>query len=273
MKKIIIPSIIASIFLIGCGSGSSSSSKSSETTVKVADAYIVNANVCDVNEICAETDGNGTATAEFDLNSRLISTGGFIDANMNGVRDANEIDAPVLMAPFGSKVITPLTDLIALGAKPEQLSKVLNINETDLYKDPMVSDNINLIKAVQIASTIRLEEGNVNNLVDKINNYSPDKNIVSSALPMGGDVHLTGLALFANYVNTSLSNPTAVQFVNHILKINETDRNSLIKNIETEKQSLINYNTLTTGAGTTGGSFSTTGTTGGSTSTTGTTAG
>ena len=243
MRKIIVPSIVATLFLVGCGGSSSSST--SEKEVKVIDSYIIGAKVCDANGVCAETDENGIAKADFDLNSSLTSTGGYIDSNMNGIIDSNEIPAPNLKANPNSGIVTPLTDLIANGANPSQLAKVLNVSEKDLYKDPIETGDLNLAKAFQIVSVVDLKNGDKNGLISKINNYS--KSTSATDLPPMGDgtsSASTGVALLANYTKSSLPDIESIQFVNNVLNSKSNNVPSLIIDTESQKESLIKYGTV-----------------------------
>jgi hypothetical protein len=170
---------IALLSFTGCGSSDSSSddnNNNSTTTEKksdvtVVDGYVTNARVCDVNNVCANTNGNGVATAAFDLTNNLTATGGFIDLNGNGVQDDNEISAPTMQVPAGKTIISPLTDLIVKGVNPTKLAEVLGVSVEDLYADPIATNNVELAKAMQIvyaANTASL----TNEVIKKINDYN-----------------------------------------------------------------------------------------------------
>jgi len=190
MKKKIKYSVIALTIagiITGCGSsgGSSgnsaqSSQSSSNTTksVKVADGYIIGAQVCDTDGDCATTNLKGVATANF-ANTVLTSKGGYIDVNNNAQFDQNiDIELPstfTLKTPAGENIITPLTDLIANGANPEKLAQILNVNVSDLYTDPIATNNVGLEKAIQIVYALKVS-GKESSFIDEINEYNTSIN-------------------------------------------------------------------------------------------------
>ena len=188
MKKKIVLSIAAlSIagLITGCGGGGGSSS-SNETTastttetqtsaksVKVVDGYVIGANVCDANNVCATTDNNGTAIAKF-ADTVLTSKGGYIDVNGNNQIDDNDIALPdnfTLKTVAGKSVISPITDLIANGANPAKLAEILGIDENELYNDPIATNNIELAKAIQIVYALKAENKE-DAFIQKINNFT-----------------------------------------------------------------------------------------------------
>jgi len=170
---------IALLSFTGCGSSDSSSddnNNNSTTTEKksdvtVVDGYVTNARVCDVNNVCANTNGNGVATAAFDLTNNLTATGGFIDLNGNGVQDDNEISAPTMQVPAGKTIISPLTDLIVKGFNPTKLAEVLGVSVEDLYADPIATNNVELAKAMQIVYAVNTASL-TNEVIKKINDYN-----------------------------------------------------------------------------------------------------
>ena len=185
MKKKIVLSVSAIALaglVTGCGSSSHHSSNSAASaapatttkkSVKAIDGYIIGANVCDANNICAATDANGTATAVF-ANTALSATAGYIDVNNNHKIDADDIKLPdnfTLKTVAGKSVISPVTDLIANGANPAQLAKILGVNEADLFSDPIATNNIALAKAIQIVYALKAENKE-SALVSKINTYN-----------------------------------------------------------------------------------------------------
>ena len=138
MKKKITFSIAAIALagmISGCGGGSSSSGSSnnantnnaaSTKSVKVVDGYVIGANVCDENGVCASTEKDGIAKAAY-TDTTLIATGGYIDINANNEIDDNDIKLPdtfTLKTPAGKSVISPLTALIANGADANKLAEV-----------------------------------------------------------------------------------------------------------------------------------------------------
>ena len=195
MKKKIVLSIAAlSIagFVTGCGGGGGGSSsnntasntaKTPEKSVKVVDGYVIGANVCDANNICATTDNNGIAKAKF-ADTILTSKGGYIDVNANKKIDDNDIALPndfTLKTLAGKNVITPITDLIANGANPTKLAEILGVDETKLYDDPIATNNIDLAKAIQIVYALKAENKE-DALIQKINNFTP-KSTPNTDLP------------------------------------------------------------------------------------------
>jgi len=187
MKKKIALSVIAislTGMLVGCGSSSSSddSATTSNTsnlpasTVKVVDGYVIGANVCDANNVCATTDGSGAATASYDLNTTLTSTAGYIDVNNNQQIDDSDIQLPdtfTLKTPAGATVITPITDLIANGADKTKLAQILGVSEEDLLTDPIATNNVALAKAIQIVYAVKID-GKEADFINQINSYTPE---------------------------------------------------------------------------------------------------
>jgi len=161
--------VIATIFS-GCGGGGSgsstpvtnqqtSSSSSQEITkrsVTVIDEYVIGAKVSDCNGVAATTDAKGVATAAFDDGCPLVSEGGRLDIDGNGVVDENDIPALTMKSPAGKDTISPLTDLVAKGADETKLAAMLGIDPKDIYKDPFATNDIALAKAIQIAYAIEL---------------------------------------------------------------------------------------------------------------------
>ena len=139
-------------------------------TVKVIDGYIMNATVCDANNVCAQTDATGSATAAFDISTQLTSTGGTIDANNNQLDD-DAISALTLKSVAGHTNITPLTDLIANGADADKLAALLGLTSTDLlYADPIATNNLNLAKAIQLVYVSKVV-GTADTLITSVNDY------------------------------------------------------------------------------------------------------
>ena len=228
MKKIYISSIASLFLLVGCGGGSSNTSNIKE--VKVIDAYVVGAKVCDIKGICAITDENGTARADFDLNNTLTSIGGFIDSNFNGIKDSDELDAPFMLAPAGASVITPLTTLVAKGADINKLSSLIGVSKEDiLHKDPIQSKNVKLIKAINVLYPV-LKEKRVDFLVKKINNYSTSNSLTD--LPDFNNANVNIYSL----VSSVLILPKDIEFVSKLSSLNSNSAEDLIKDIEELKK-------------------------------------
>ena len=175
---------IALLSFTGCGSSGSSSSSSTETKTKsnvtVVDGYVTGAKVCDANNVCANTNGNGVATAAFDLTKPLTSKGGFIDLNGNGTQDNDEVSAPDMQVPAGKTTISPLTDLVAKGADSAKLAQILGVSESDIFADPYASNNVDLAKAIQIVYALN-QAGVSSKLVKTVNNYTAPE--VNTDLP------------------------------------------------------------------------------------------
>jgi len=231
MKKILVPSIIVSAFLVGCGGGSSGSSKNLKE-IKDIDAYIVNAKVCDGRGICAITDEKGVARADFDLNTSLTSIGGFIDSNLNGIKDADELEAPFLKAPSGASVITPLTTLIANGADINKVAKLFNITPNDiLHKDPIESNDANLIKAINAIYPV-IKENKITYLAKLINETISSTGKVKSDLP---DFDTTSYVNPYSMIKNILSKDEDKNFIEKLQNISSSNTTTLITEIENLK--------------------------------------
>lgn len=266
MKKRIILSIsaIALMGLItGCGSSSSSSNNNETSTtptqvpqkaVKAVDGYIIGANVCDANGVCATTDANGTAKASFG-DTVLTANGGYIDVNDNHKIDSNEDialpDTFTLKTPAGKNVISPITDLIANGANPAKLAEVLGVDENTLYEDPIATNNIDLAKAVQIVYAVKVDKKE-SDFVSKINNYNAQtennttssaqtsNTSTSSALPefkAVGSVN-GNIDVFANLALSVVSDE-AKNLITAVIDSNVTDVNKLEESIASDKKTLL----------------------------------
>ena len=179
---------IALLSFTGCGSSNSSNDNNNNSTtntekksnVTVVDGYVTGAKVCDANNVCANTNGNGVATAAFDLTKPLTSKGGFIDLNGNGTQDNDEVSAPDMQVPAGKTTISPLTDLVAKGADPAKLAQILGVSESDIFADPYASNNIDLAKAIQIVYALN-QAGVSSKLVKTVNSYTAPE--VNTDLP------------------------------------------------------------------------------------------
>jgi len=167
MRNKIVVAVATSALLIGCGSSSSSNDNNSTNSntpasnnplsnVTVIDSYVIGARVCDVDGICATTDSYGVASANFNTSDTLTSKGGYIDANLNHIVDADEIKAPDMKSSGNSVIITPITDLIANGADENQLADILGISVDELYSDPVPNNNMVLAEAMQSETRFQL---------------------------------------------------------------------------------------------------------------------
>lgn len=215
--------IVATIFS-GCGGGSgsststitqssssSSSSASSQAAVKrsvtVIDEYVIGAKVSDCNGVSATTDSKGVATAAFDSGCPLVSEGGKLDIDGNGIVDDTDIPALAMKSPAGKDTISPLTDLVAKGADEAKLAAILGITPQDIYKDPFATNNVALAKAIQIAYVVELTKKS-NDFIAKINGQQAQTTTTQS----------TGnLPNMGHYESSSSS---SVSSVNHSIKSN-----------------------------------------------------
>ena len=232
MRRIFLSSVTVGFLLVGCGGGGSSTHTSLKE-IKDIDANIVNAKVCDGRGICAITDTEGIARGDFDLNTTLTSIGGFIDANGNGVKDSNELNAPMLLASAGAKIITPLTALVAKGADINKLSEILGVTPKEiLSEDPFETNNIKLVKAFNAVYPV-IKENKTDELVKKINLYNPNS---------GG----TDLPDFGNNVNVNIyylaesvvTNPNDKAYINTVENTNSSDSKSLSEILEEKKKNI-----------------------------------
>ena len=241
MKRILLSSVAVGFLFIGCGGGGSSSSASSLKEVKDIDANIVNAKVCDAKGICAITDENGIARADFDLNTTLTSVGGFIDANYNGIKDSNELDAPFLLAPLGAKVISPLTTLVAKGADINKLSEILGVTpEEILTQDPVQSNNVKLIKAFNAVYPV-IKENKADEMVKRINQYTPDSK--GTDLP-SFDESSVNVNIY-NLAKSVVSNSNDRAYIDAVENSTYTNAKQLSETLEVKKQN-INQNIIQT---------------------------
>jgi hypothetical protein len=269
-KKIIFSALVASALLVGCGSSSSSSSSTTEnntttattttenntttTSVKVVDAYVIGATVCDAKGTCATTDANGTATAAFDLASGLTSTGGIDDINNNKIADDGVI-APIMKTVPGKTIISPITDLIAKGADKDKLAQVLNINADELCTDPYATNNVELAKAMQIVYAV-VAAGKETDFINKINtvNLEEAPTTTDNALEpfkgaldafTTGEVDTTettvtgGLETFANLAKEVVADcPDAVALIDKVVAVNTDNAFDVEVQVEAEKKAL-----------------------------------
>ena len=240
MKKFFFPSIIVSILLVGCGGSGGNSNNNVATNssslreVKDVDAYIVNAKVCDSKGICAITNKNGIAKANFDLNSPLTSVGGFIDANGNGIKDPGELDAPSLLTPVGANIISPLTTLVAKGANLNKLSDILGVTPDEvLNEDPFETNNIKLVKAFNVVYTV-IKENKIKELVKEINLYNPNASV--SDLPNFGNDQVN--VNIYNLAKNVLSQPEDIAFVEKVEAANDVDAKKLSEELEKLKENI-----------------------------------
>ena len=241
MKRILLSSVAVGFLFIGCGGGGSSSSASSLKEVKDIDANIVNAKVCDAKGICAITDENGIARADFDLNTTLTSVGGFIDANYNGIKDSNELNAPFLLAPVGAKVISPLTTLVAKGADINKLSEILGVTpEEILTQDPVQSNNVKLIKAFNAVYPV-IKENKADEMVKRINQYTPDSK--GTDLP-SFDESSVNVNIY-NLAKSVVSNSNDRAYIDAVENSTYTNAKQLSETLEVKKQN-INQNIIQT---------------------------
>lgn len=117
MKTVSTLSVIASVILIGCGSGGSSSSNVPHHYVRVSDGYVLNATVHSGSLIAQEDTAKGVGWYRFTaaLTQEVSVSGGVNDiAPSNGLSDVGEPYAPQMSAPNGYTHITPFTTLLGV---------------------------------------------------------------------------------------------------------------------------------------------------------------
>ena len=142
-------SLLLSGVLVGCGSSSSSSAGDGVTppddtvttrTITVVDGYVGGANVSllatGVSAVAVDGD-LGKYTIDASTSALLMSVGGTIDINGNGIIDAGEPKAPIMYSVAGSDVINPFTTFMALTGKSEaEIIAIFKLDEdTDLKAD------------------------------------------------------------------------------------------------------------------------------------------
>ena len=247
--KIMLASTLCAL-LAGCGSSSNSSSANNTPTnslseITVIDSYVIGATVCDSDGVCAKTDENGVAKARFNRSGALTSTGGFIDANLNHIVDANEVKAPTMSdINASSSVITPITDLLAHGADKNKLATLLEIPVADLYTNPIKNNNIVLAKAMQISSVLISSNSSRTTLIDKINTYTPQKKTTTALPDFGSSSELKGIKLFSNYALTAAKSTNAQNFIINVQNSDASDVQTFMNNSEKLKINKIVENTI-----------------------------
>jgi len=175
-------SIMTSVVLLGstlifsaCGSSDDTTTTTTTTQtaqerdITVVDAYVIGATVTD-GTVSSFTNAQGVATAAYDANSIIRSTGGTIDANGNGVADDNESAALPMAAPAGKDVVSPLTNLIVLGAAEDKLAELLGVSVEELYTDPIATNNVELAKAMQVVVAVSASD-QVDAFIQDVNSY------------------------------------------------------------------------------------------------------
>ena len=203
MKKTKI-SLIASFAILsstlmfsGCGSSDDTTTTTTTTPtvqerdVTVVDAYVIGATVTD-GQVSSFSNGNGVATAAFDANSIITSTGGTIDTNANGIADANEPEALPMATPAGKDVLSPLTDLVVKGVAEDKLAEVLGVNAADIYTDPIATNNVELAKAMQVVVAV-VAGGKTDEFVQSVNTYvAPEAPVTTPTTTTEGDLPTIG---------------------------------------------------------------------------------
>ena len=233
MKRVFLYSVTVGALLVGCGGGGSSTHTSLKE-IKDIDANIVHAKVCDGKGICGITDENGIARANFDLNTTLTSIGGFIDANGNGIKDLNELNAPLLLAPAGAGIITPLTSLVAKGADINKLAEILGVTPKEiLSEDPFETNNVKLIKAFNAVYPV-IKENKTDELVKEINLYNP--NLGGTDLPdFGSSVNVNIYSL----AKTVVTDPNDKAYIDTVENTDFANAEYLSEILEEKKQNII----------------------------------
>jgi hypothetical protein len=159
MKKTLISAACA-IGIVGCGGGSNFSAPPalSTTSGKVVDGAVSDAEVvCDSNgndikdagEVSETTGPDGNFIFNPLCNAKLFATGG---TNI----DSASLFIGRMTAPRGSKIITPLTTLLATGFTNAQLVNALDLPAgTDVTQDdPLASGNFDLRKKGQMVQLL-----------------------------------------------------------------------------------------------------------------------
>lgn len=166
-KKVLI-SFITAILLIGCGGGSSSSSSSNSnsTTFTVERGPIVNARVSDSNgQIASYEIGSNKYTFENEVIYPVTVTGGFIDIDADGIKNADDIDLDIILSTNSGTSITLISSIIGNDkqANLNTLSKTFSLDSSELLLLPSENKKIaaltNLIyKELRLNSSLTLEE-------------------------------------------------------------------------------------------------------------------
>ena len=181
--------LVSSVLLLsGCGSSSSSNHNNTapatdnntssatpaqtQRNITVVDGYIIGATLTqECSNVSATTGANGIATADFNASCGITATGGTIDVNQNGLKDANELTAPTMKTVAAKDIISPLTNLIAQGANEDKLAAALGVAKADLYTDPIATNNTTVAKAFQIAYAVEVG-GKTTEFISKVNTFS-----------------------------------------------------------------------------------------------------
>lgn len=252
-KTLLASASVAAMVLTGCGggggggsetangnTGGSAGGSTSTRTVKVVDAYVVGAVVVDADGRRVGISGKGGIASDCNESYAfpLSASGGFFDANNNGLQDPGETNLPAgvtLQSP--QCVISPLTTLITNGADPQKLAELLGVDPAKLYSDPLADNDIQLEKAVQIAYGL-IAGGSMPTFIYNVNQLG------GSDLPSFGGANnntMTGsLDAFANLAITSSSNNSQVMsFINDVLNL-QTDSSMKIETlVEGEKSGIV----------------------------------
>lgn len=136
--------VIASGFLVGCGSSDATSSSTLDVTV--VDGYIKEANVTDANGVAA-TEINGTIGLY-----RFSSTPTYPIKVTGGVLVDTNVSFDINMSSYSGNVISPITTIVGTDATIENNLVALNglTSTSELYANYMENNNTNLAKLAQL---------------------------------------------------------------------------------------------------------------------------
>ncbi len=135
--KVLISSIIAASFLLSCGGGDDEKKVKHPTTVKVERGPVLNAQVQDAKgNLAIAKKGTNEYTFEDIPFYPIISKGGFVDLDGDGVQTHKDLPLKGIVLKSYSEVITPITTFLSQYTTKEKreeiekmLKKNLNLNE------------------------------------------------------------------------------------------------------------------------------------------------
>ena len=147
-------------------SSSSSSAPAQMTTVKVSDAYVINANVTVGGEALTVEVGNGVYEEAKALNGVIMVKNGVNDLNGNNKVDTDEnnnseydVAAVTLQAPAGYANVNPFTTLKVLGLTDTNAAKIFPkavaidpMFDFDVVANPELANEV-LIAALSVQNT------------------------------------------------------------------------------------------------------------------------
>ena len=174
MFKKTLVGIVASFYLIGCGSGgSSSSSTSNVTTFSVERGSILDATVSDASGQTATNNiGSNEYTFENKVTYPVTVSGGYIDVDNSGTRTSSDVDLDMNLSTHSGTAITLISTIIGenRGTNLETLSQTFSLNSEDLLVLPSQNKKIALLTNLIYKELETNDSLNSSDIVTKIKN-------------------------------------------------------------------------------------------------------